>query len=208
MASHKYSVKEIGENAARAVGVGMNISTKQAIEICNAIRGKVVDKAIMYLDEVLAMKKAIPFKRFTNGIGHRKGHIANGAFPLNACGEIKRLIQDVRANAQFKGLNGSNLSIVHINAQKGSNSFRYGRQRRRKMKLTTVEIIVEEVAKSDDKKVKNDKAKVKKESITTTKKSEPVKKSTEAKKPVVKKEGSEDNSKKGDNKSADVKQSE
>jgi large subunit ribosomal protein L22 len=143
MAGYSYST-EIGEKDSAAVGRALPISTKHAIEICNHIRGKKLDRAKVILTEVLAENEAIPFKRFTDGVGHRKGKVAAGRYPKKACGEILKLINSAQANAQFKGLSSSDLIVRHISAQKGSSTPRYGR-RRRFSKRTSVEIVLSEV---------------------------------------------------------------
>lgn len=151
MTSYKYSTI-IGEKEAPAVGVALPISTKQAIEICSSIRGKKLERAKVVLSDAIKAKVAIPFKRFTDGVGHKPGKMANGRYPKKACTEIMNLLNSAQANAQFKGLSSADLIIRHINAQKGANTPRYGR-RRRFTKRTTVEVILAEVeAKKQEKK--------------------------------------------------------
>ena len=128
---------------ARAIGKAMPISTKASIEICNSLRGKKVASAKRILKEVIDLKSPIKFTRFTNGAGHKKG-IGPGKYPTKAADEILQLIESTEANAQFKGLNTSDLIIKHISAQNAGNTWRYGRHRRRKMKRTNLEIIIEE----------------------------------------------------------------
>ena len=53
-------------------------------------------------------------------------------------------MEQAEANAQFKGLNTGKLIISQIIANKASRPWRYGRKRRRRMKRTTVEVIVRE----------------------------------------------------------------
>ncbi len=147
MVKYNYSKKlDVEENVAKAVGVALPISTKQSIEICNFIRRKPLAKAKQRLIEVINKKMAVPFKRFNDNVGHKRGKIAAGRYPEKSCGEILKLLESVEANAQFKGLNTSNLVITHICAQKAARPWHYGRQRRRKMKRTNVEVIVEEKA--------------------------------------------------------------
>ena len=150
MANYKYSAKD-SENAAKAVGRSLSISTKQSIEICNFIRKKQVQKAKMMLNDVIEKKIAVPFKRFT-AVGHKPGKIASGRYPEKSAKEILKVLESAEKNAQFKGLNTSNLIISHTCAHKASRPWHYGRQRRIKMKRTHIEIIVEESAKSDSKK--------------------------------------------------------
>ena len=115
---HKYSLKDYNkENMARAIGVSLPISSKQSIEICNFIREKDVNFAKKFLDEVIKDKKAVPFKRFNADVGHKKG-MAAGRYPKKASMEFLSLLNQVEANAQFKGLNTANLIIAHINSNK------------------------------------------------------------------------------------------
>lgn len=156
---YKYSLKNYNkENMARAMGVSLPISSKQSIEICNFIREKDVDFAKKFLDEVIKHKKAVPFKRFNGDVGHKKG-MAAGRYPKKASMEFLSLLNQVEANAQFKGMNTSNLVIAHINSNKAAKTARYGRKRSRNAKRTNVEIVVlEEAAKSKpDAKKKADK---------------------------------------------------
>ncbi len=151
----KKSIKELDkEHTAKISGKALAISTKQSIEICNLIRRRKLEKAKALLNDVINHKTAVPFKRFNKDTGHKKGKIAGGRYPENACKEILKLLQGVEANAQFKGLNTANLIVSQIYANKASTPWHYGRQRRRKMKRTHVEIIVEE--KTEKKKAKEE----------------------------------------------------
>ena len=138
------------ENMARAVGISLPISLKQSVEICNFIENKNVNDAKKILQNVIGKKIAIPFKRYNWDLGHKK-KIGPARYPEKASKELIKLIESVEANAQFKGLNTSNLMIAHISAHKSNKSWHYGRQSRRKMKRTNIEIIVEEKKKQDSK---------------------------------------------------------
>lgn len=128
---------------ARVAGRALPISTKFSIEICNFIKKKSTSEAKKILQDVIDGKKAIPFKIFNKDLSHKR-KIGPGRYPKKSAIEIVKLIESVEANAQFKGLNTSNLSITHINAHLASRPWRYGRQRRRKAKRTHIEIVVEE----------------------------------------------------------------
>ncbi len=159
MSSYKYSTK-LGENSAKAIGVGLPISTRQSIEICSFIRGKNLQEAKILLERVAKQELAVPFKRFTNGLGHKPG-MASGRYPYNASKQILLMLKSAEANAQFKGLSTADLVIKHIRAQKGPNTWRYGRQKRRHAKKTHIEIIVEEV-KNKEKETKKQSKEAKK----------------------------------------------
>ena len=143
-----YAFKEMKENMARALFRDLDISTKVSIETANFLRGKSTEEAKKILNRVTKKKQAIPFKRFTDGVGHRAGAgLASGRFPLKASKQFIAIIEAVEANAQAKGLS-SNLKIVHLAAQKGTNQYHAGRQRRRMFKRTHLEIVVEEQEKA------------------------------------------------------------
>lgn len=131
---------------ARAKGMTLPISFKQSVEICDFISDRNVSDAKKILQNVIEKKVAIPFKRYNWDLGH-KSKIGPGRYPEKASREFIKLIELVEANAQFKGLNTSNLVIAHISANKGGKAWHYGRQSRRKIKRTNIEIIVEEKSK-------------------------------------------------------------
>lgn len=140
------------ENIAKVNARSMPISTKQAIEISNFIRGKKVEEAIKLLEGVVKKDIAVPFRRFSGDVGHKR-KIGAGRYPEKASKEIIRLLNSLNANAQFKGLNTSNLVIKKICANKASSMWHYGRKMRRKMKRTNIEIIAKEGKKEIEKKV-------------------------------------------------------
>lgn len=192
MAKVKYATKDMGENTAKAMGIGLNISTKQSIEVCNHIRGMPTTKAKQILNDGVALKNPIPFRRFTNGVGHRRGKIASGAYAPTTCAGILKIVESAEANAQFKGINSSSLIIKHICAQRGASQYRYGRKARQAMKVTNIEIVVEEgtqkIAKVG-KVIKTDKKPVKEKIKEVEKTVEKLKK--DAKKKDQKEEASE-----------------
>ena len=84
---------------ARVSGRSISISTKAAIEIATFVRGKRIDSAISYLQQVIEKKKAIPYKRSTEA-GHRRGQIAAGKYPLIASQEILKLLNGLKKDAK------------------------------------------------------------------------------------------------------------
>ena len=131
---------------ARAIGTALPISFKQSVEICSFIKNRSVNDAKKILQDAAEKKAAIPFKRYNWDLGHKK-KIGPGSYPEKASMELIRLIESAEANAQFKGLNTSNLVIAHISAHKAGKAWHFGRKTRRKMKRTSIEIVVEEKKK-------------------------------------------------------------
>lgn len=142
-----YTITTAKEHSARAMATNLPISTKHSIEICNFMRHKPLEKAKKILNKVIEQKEPIPFKRFKHNVGHRKGNIAAGRYPLKASKHVLKLLNQVETNAQDKGLNPNNLVIKHIKADHGSTMWHRGRQSRQKMKRTNLEVITEEVSK-------------------------------------------------------------
>ena len=142
-----YTFKEYNtEHMAIAKGISLPISFKQSVEICRFIKDRNIDNAKEILQKVIDKKAAIPFRRYNWDLGHKK-KIGPARYPEKASKEFIKLIENVEANAQFKGLNTSNLIITHISAHKAGKAWHFGRKSRRKMKRTNVEIVVEEKVK-------------------------------------------------------------
>ena len=106
---------------AKALGRSLKISPKHAIEICNKIRGMKVEKAESYLEDVIEMKTAVPFKRHNKKVGHRRGigGWPTGRYPVKAAKQILDILKNAEANAEYKGLDTENLKIMHISSHKG-----------------------------------------------------------------------------------------
>ena len=173
MAQYNYSVKtENEEKIAKAAGRDMEISTKQTIEVCNAIRKKTIDQARKILEKAIKQESPIKFRRFTEGAAHRKG-IGSGKYPVNCCTAILALLNQAAANATFKGLNTSGMIIKALVPQAAAKRWHYGRQRRRKMKRTNLEIVLEEQEEK-----KTTKKKETRKSATAKKAAKPKKENT------------------------------
>ncbi|MFT4297614.1 MAG: 50S ribosomal protein L22 [Candidatus Woesearchaeota archaeon] len=187
-----YTIKKIDENMAKAVGLDLPISFKQSIEICNYIRGDSVAKAKKKLEDAISGKKPIPFRKYTNEKKNKKGNLLAGRYPIKACTNILKLLKSAESNAVFKGLNSKGLVILHLSVKSAPGAWHYGRQRRRRMKRSHVEVILKEVSfdkasKSSDKSINKPTSKPASEStvqsenkLSDTKKSE----KTEENKPL------------------------
>ncbi|MBN2420883.1 50S ribosomal protein L22 [Candidatus Woesearchaeota archaeon] len=141
MTQYRYAYQGYdAKKMARAVGIGINISFKQAMEICKHIKHRSLESARTILNSVLEMKQAIPYKAHNKDVPHRAGMMA-GRYPQNASKEILKLLDSVEANANSKGL--SNLYITHIIANIAP-AIRRGGRNAGEGKRAHVEIVVEE----------------------------------------------------------------
>lgn len=167
---YNYSTKKIGNNMARAALVDSPISTKTSIEIANYLRGRQTSQAKMLLEQSIGLKKAIPYKRFTNGPGHKRGRMASGRYSVKACEAFIGLIKSAESNAHDKGLNTKSLVIKRLVVQKAASPWHYGRRSRIRMKRSHVEIVLEE--KEPKAKEKTEKKELKPEKQVQEKKAE------------------------------------
>jgi large subunit ribosomal protein L22 len=152
---YRYSFSTEKENVVKVVGRDLSMSRKQAIEMCTFIRNKPVAKMIGILEKVKEKNLAVPFHRFTEGAGHKRG-IGAGKYPLTGSNVFISLLKSLETNAQNKGL-GSNLKIIHASAQQAPKPFHSGRKRRIRMKRVHIELaaIEEESVKKETKKEKS-----------------------------------------------------
>lgn len=147
-----YSIIEVDpDRMAKASGRDLRISFKAAREVCAYIKGMKLSDAKKYLEDVIKMKKPIPFKRFTGKQAHHRG--IEGwpivRYPVKAAKEILKVLNSVEANAEYKGLDIEKLRIIHIAAQKGPKIKKYiprafGRATPYFEQLTHIEVVVME----------------------------------------------------------------
>ena len=146
MTATNYAFQEYDEGTmSRAYGRALSISTKKSVEVCNWIKGKSLSSALKMLEDVVAMRKAVPYSRFNQELAHQRA-TGPGGFPINVAKNVILILKSAEANASAKGLNTSSLKIVHICAHLGSRPFRHGRKRRVKAKRTHIEVVLQEVA--------------------------------------------------------------
>ena len=122
MAKIKYAYNEDDKTkTAKAVGRSLKISPKHAVEICRELRGKKLETAKIYLEDVIQMDKAVPFKRHNKKVGHRRGLKGwpSGRYPVKAATQILKVLENAEANAEYKGLESENLKIMHISSHRG-----------------------------------------------------------------------------------------
>jgi len=70
-----------------------DISHKHAREVAKMIKGMSIEKARDALQEVIAVKRAVPFRRYNNEVGHRSDTgVMSGRYPRKAAQEFIRLL--------------------------------------------------------------------------------------------------------------------
>ncbi|MFN3383342.1 MAG: 50S ribosomal protein L22 [Archaeoglobaceae archaeon] len=150
MARIAYSYKPADETkAVKAMGYEIPMSFKHAVEICRELKGKKIPQAMKFLEGVIAMRYPVPMKKYKKKVAHKSisGWYA-GRYPQKAAREILKVMKNLKANAEYKGLNVDDLIIVHAQAKKGRTIVRYtprafGRAVPKRKLLTTVEFVAE-----------------------------------------------------------------
>ena len=151
MPSWGYSYKAQGDREVMASGRDLRVSFKETVELLREIRGKKLSEAYKILDDVIALKKAIPFRRFKRGVPHRSELTGwkPGRYPVKAAKLVKKVLKSAEANARTKDLDTENLYVKHAAAQQGPKLWRFfprafGRATPRVEQLVHVEIVLEE----------------------------------------------------------------
>jgi large subunit ribosomal protein L22 len=137
------------ESMARAYGKELQIPWKKSVELARAVRGKTVEKAREYLENVAALKQAVPMKRYKRWIAHKPG-LGPARYPVKAAKAFLRVLESAVANAEFTGKDDPDqMRIKVINAHKGSiqKAFRpraHGRSGPWNQDTVNLEIVLEE----------------------------------------------------------------
>jgi len=115
-----------------------------------------LESAKNYLNDVISLKKAVPFKRFNKKVAHRRnidGWDA-GRYPKKASMAILRLLNNLEKNAEYKGLEVENLMIKHASASKGHVTKSYfpramGRSTLKRRITTNIELLAKEIGSEE-----------------------------------------------------------
>jgi large subunit ribosomal protein L22 len=129
-----------------------SISHKHAREIAIALRGMSIERTRVFLEDVIARKIAVPFRRHNNEVAHRSnirdGFFA-GRFPQKTAKEILKLLDNLESNAEYKGMDLERLRIVSAVVHKGTKLERFtpramGRTSPKFDTLVHVELVAQE----------------------------------------------------------------
>lgn len=136
------------DKTARAIGKEKPVSPKDSREICRMIRGKSVHQAIRMLEEVIDLKRPVPFARYNTGVAHKVG-IGPGRYPKKSAMAILDVIQSAKHNAEYKGLDAENMKVKVITANLGRTipghmPRAYGRSTQWNQQTVNIEVILEE----------------------------------------------------------------
>jgi len=127
------------------------ISHKHAREIAVAIKGLSIESARDYLQSVINLERAVPFRRYNNEVGHKSDTgVMAGRYPRKAATEFVRLLDNLESNAEYRGMDLDRLKIINATVQKGRKIERFtpraqGRATPKIDILTHVELVAQEI---------------------------------------------------------------
>jgi large subunit ribosomal protein L22 len=115
-----YSTVSDPATTAQAYGRDMPCSPKSGRNVARAIKGMPVTRAKAFLEDVKALKTAVPFKVRVRKIHHRKGGMGPGRYPVQTVKCMLKVLESAEANAEYKGLDKERLVITHSTAYQGN----------------------------------------------------------------------------------------
>ena len=147
-----YSARSDPGEGVKASGRDLRISPKAAREICGAIRHKRLDEARRFLQDVIDMKRAVPYRRHKKEVPHRAGlnKWYAGRYPVKAAREILKVLDSLEANCEDQGFDVERMRLVHVAAQRARVLKKFiprafGRSSPNHEHLCHIELLAEEV---------------------------------------------------------------
>ncbi len=144
----RYSIEKDPDKSAKAFGRELHCSPKYSENIARFIKGMKVNKAKEILEEIISLRRPVPFRTHNKKLAHRKG-IGPGRYPERAAREMLKIIENAENNAEYKGLDLEEMFISHVSAYKGEMvkgtiPRARGRATDKNERTTNMEMIIEE----------------------------------------------------------------
>ncbi|EJW02134.1 ribosomal protein L22 [Edhazardia aedis USNM 41457] len=124
--------------SVRASAQNAKVSFKNTRETSRVLRGKKIDEAIKYLNNVIQHKQCVPMRRYARGCGRtrqaREFKTQRGRWPEKSCKLFLWLLENIKSNADAKKLSSDDLVITHVQVNKAPKT--YGRLHRAHGRIT------------------------------------------------------------------------
>ena len=116
-----YSAKATDpDRTVKCAGREIRISPKAATEICKTITGMRLPEAKKLLEDVAEKKRSIPYKRYNKEVPHRPHQgFHSGRYPQKAARRIHKLLEELEANAEYRGLDIEKIKIASAVSHRG-----------------------------------------------------------------------------------------
>jgi large subunit ribosomal protein L22 len=109
---------ETGVSVARARGIEIPMSPKKTYEVLNAIRGLPVGRAKTVLEDAVALKKAIPFRRYNQETAHHRG-TGPGRYVVKVAANVLKVLSNAEENAEYEGMDADRLYVKVASCARG-----------------------------------------------------------------------------------------
>ncbi len=109
---------ESGVSVARARGLELPISPKKTYEVLNAIRGLPVERARDLLEQVVALKRAVPFRRYNQETAHHR-RTGPGRYPKKVATQVLSVLRNAEENAEYEGMDAERLFVKVASSSRG-----------------------------------------------------------------------------------------
>ncbi len=119
MPTWRYSLQEL--DPARTVKASLrevDVSPKFSREVCRAIVGLKLPEAKKLMEDVIEMRRMIPYRRYNKKRAHHAQTRGPGGYPVKVARHMLKLLESLEANAEFKGLDPDEVVIIHAAAHK------------------------------------------------------------------------------------------
>lgn len=145
---------------AKAIMLNCPISRKLSVELAREIRCKPVKKVEKFLEDVIALKRHVPLKRYFHDVGHKKGPSVSGVkagrYPVKAAKHFQKVLKMALSNADYIGLDiNKPMFVKGCVVSGGIKRYSYqakGHRRLRRDETVNIEIAVKQLGKVDIKK--------------------------------------------------------
>jgi len=141
----KAEEKKPNKTEVFARGLNLHASKKHLMYISRFIKNKTIDNAISDLQEVIKLKKAVPFR---GEIPHRKGKgIMSGRYPVNASKLIINILKGLKGNAISSGMDLDKTKIYFASPNWASRPYKRGGMRFKRANILIKAKLFEETKK-------------------------------------------------------------
>ncbi|KAK2762183.1 60S ribosomal protein L17 [Arachnomyces sp. PD_36] len=115
----RYAEQSISSaKSARSRGSYLRVSFKNTRETAQAINGWKLQRAVSFLENVLAHKEAVPMRRYAGSTGRcaqgKQFGVSKARWPVKSAEFLLSLLKNAEANADTKGLDTGNLIVKRI----------------------------------------------------------------------------------------------
>lgn len=121
----KYSREPVdASKAVKARGSNLRVHYKNTRETAMALKGMSLKRAQAFLEDVIAHRDTVAFRRHKGGVGRtaqaKRHGVTQSRWPEKSCRFMLDLLQNAESNADIQGLEADTLYVYHIQVNRAS----------------------------------------------------------------------------------------